>query len=291
MADDALLPDVTETILEPRVTRVQLGPPEAVPQLFTFTGEDVLELTSWCGAANVTIALQGRVRRPNGQVQVFQNTFTTNATRTATTNVYTIPDGDLLNVFLICATGSPVLNQVFVVLRVRRGAGGAFTRLGTLIQGPITGNIGRAWPGSPVVSVFDAPAAPRLIVGTTPGAGVAVLETVPTGALWQLVAFHVPLTFVAGVIIGAKPPLVIKDASANQIGAYQTGNDFAANASGSFTFAAGYSPPTTTNQNPAGSLPNGLILSGGFTLNMVALGAGVANYGAPKYSVLEWLDI
>lgn len=289
MADEQL-PPITELILEPRASRQQLASLLDPIALFTFTGEDVLELSSWCGVSGVTIALQGRFRDPSGKIVPFAQTQTANSNRTIKTDVFTVPYGDLLNLVVFCSAGSPVLNQVFVRVSVRRGAGVANTRLGNLVQGPITANIARAWPGSPVVSPFDTHAAPRLITGTGPGAGLAILETVPTGALWELVNFHVPLTYVAGTLTAFTVPLIIKDASGNQIAAYRPTTAYASNSNATNTWGAAYTPSAVASNDVAGSLPAGLILAGGFTLNLSAL-AGTANWGTPRYAVNEWVDI
>lgn len=187
LSDDAAAP-VAEQIIEPRATRIQFGPPEQFPYLFTFTGEDCLELTTWCSVAGVTVNLTGRVRLPDGLVQVFGTTLTTLATRLAKTDVYTIPKGDLLNVVVDIASGSPLPGQVLARVNVRRGLGAAFKRIGTLIRGPVSTNAPRAWPGSPIESSLETEPAVRQILGTTPAAGVNFAETVPTGARWELLA-------------------------------------------------------------------------------------------------------
>src|SRR4051794_591638 len=122
---DHLLPDITETILEPRTTRLQLGPPDVFPQLFTFTGEGVLELAVWCSASGVRVTMQGRSLDSSGVVKEFTTDLAPTSDRAQNTKIHTIARGTLLNVVVFCSSGSPKVGQVYVRGSVLRGAGAA----------------------------------------------------------------------------------------------------------------------------------------------------------------------
>lgn len=185
---------VVEQILEPSPARSQNVAGEFTPWVFSFTGEDVLELTSWNTAADVRVTIQGRVRIGPGNVKPFTATHAATTDRMPFVTVHTLPVGELLNVIAYCSAGTPGVGQTIVRLVVRRGAGSAFERLGVLIQGPITANVARAWPGSAIVTPTEGEPFLRSITGTKPAAGAIILETVPNNARWEVLAVFTQFT-------------------------------------------------------------------------------------------------
>jgi hypothetical protein len=184
MADDA--GSVTEQVFEPSPARAQTPFGEHYPWIFTFFGEDVLEVTSWNSASGVRLRISGRVHRAPGEIVPFSATHTPNTDRTALTTIITMPLGELLNAIVWAEAGSPQAGQTFVRIAVRRGAGAAFERLGVIIQGQVTANTARAFPGSAVQSPLELEPYLRFIVGTTPAVGAPLGETVPTGVRWEI---------------------------------------------------------------------------------------------------------
>lgn len=281
---------VTEHVLEPAPFGEQLAAPEHYPFLFSFQGEDVLELTTWNSAAGVKVTIQGRVHVAPRDVKPFTHTHTANTDRSAKTTVATMPRGELLNCVAYVSGGSPLVGQTFVRVAVRRGADTAFERLGVIIQGPITSSVMRAFPGSNIVSPFEAEPFVRFITGTDPATHTAITETVPTGARWELVSLYANCHFDV-TTNSQKPRLEIQSGGlsfamslAQEMGAGTYSDPMAV------AFGASYAPTTaTTNVFVAAGLPVGLRIPAGASIVVPALTQ--ANWDAPNYSVREWLDI
>jgi hypothetical protein len=85
-----------------------------------------------------------------------------------------------------------------VKVELIRGLGSAALVLGTILQGLVTANQALGFPGSALVNTADIPGFTRTITGTTPAVGAEILETVPTGAIWELVSFNHTLQTGAG---------------------------------------------------------------------------------------------
>lgn len=287
---DPVLP-VTEQVLEPSPLLEQPGAPEHYPFLFSFQGEDVLELTTWNSAAGVTVTLQGRAHVGPGRSVPFTHGHVANTDRSAKTTVATLPRCELLNCIAFVSAGSPTFGQTFVRVAVRRGAGAAFDRLGVLVQGPITASIFRAFPGSTILSPFEAEPFLRGISGSTPGAGVEILETVPTGARWELLTTRFTLQADAN-INNRRTDFQIK-AGANVV--YRTANSDTWTASQQPAFVVapnvGYELVAATLAKTLPS-PRSSVMRAGDSFGTFTAGIQVGDqYSAPQYLVREWLDI
>lgn len=283
--------EVVEQIFEPSAVAVQHGPPSAYPWLFTFTGEDVLELTSWNSAANVRIVIAGRVHTPDGTIKPFEAKHTPATTRTPVTTVHTIPRGDLLNLIMYCDAGAPVLFQTFARVAVRRGAGDAFTRLGVLVQGTISASSALAFPGSPIERSVDGEGFHRAITGTMPAAGAQIAETVPAGARWEIVNVFLGLT-TSAVAHGIFVNLAIGSAGGTKLLCFCSQTQ-AQSLGWFYNFGAGLAQSFDTVVGRMQlSLPNDLIALAGETIQVNATFAAAGDqFSAPVLSVREWLDI
>jgi hypothetical protein len=293
MADDALLPDITETILEPRTTRLQLGPPDVFPQLFTFTGEDVLELAVWSSVASVRVTLQGRSLDSRGVVQPFTTDLAPTSNRVINTKIHTIARGTLLNLVAFCSSGSPLLGQVYVRVSVLRGAGPASTRLGVLIGGLITATQHLGFPGSPIRSAFESEPVNRIIVGTTPAASTTSSEAVPTGARWELMAYRI--LFTEGVGGAAVPCAVVLSDGSNVIARCLGGSSGAASTTSDYNFAKFFqarTSPVSSGVALNDPLPENRLPAGGTILFGSTSVLGFPwSLSAPVFNVREWLEV
>jgi hypothetical protein len=283
--------EITEQVFEPLGARVQAGPPQSYPWLFTFTGEDVLEITSWNSAAGVRLTMQGRVHQPPNQLIPFQSSHTPATDRSPMTTVHTVPAGDLLNLIVYCDAGAPAVGQTFVRVVVRRGAGGAFVRLGMLIQGPVTANNARAWPGSPIVGSTEGEPYLRAITGTAPAAGSAILETVPTGARWELLSWL--FNFTTSAVVADRKVFVQFTIASVAVGVVVNFSTIPASSVALFTFE-----PTMQSTSDA---INGLFQAGWGARILLPAGSQIATsarsgqvgdlFTAPQFLVREWLDV
>src|SRR5213592_1900599 len=156
----------------------------ASPFQFYVTGEDHLRVISVNSLAGVRLKLQGRFIDTSGKLDAFSYDHIPTSDRTATTTMHQLGVGAVLNLTVFASTGAPVSGQTFVIVQLTRGLGAAAIVLGTLLQGYVTSAQHLGWPGSPIVTSTAGEPLIRKIVGTTPGAGNNINETVPTGARW-----------------------------------------------------------------------------------------------------------
>jgi len=188
------LPPVPEIELTPQPLAFagdQLSP---APFHFKFTGEDALEIASYNSQTGVRIAVQGRMWNEREGIRPFAFEHVPTTDRSRGLEVFGLPFGYLLNVVIFASSGTPRIGQTFVSLHVIRGRGGARVLLATLLQGYVTAEQELAFPGSPIRHSMEGGSYLRTITGTTPAANANVLETVPTGALWEIRAIRVNYT-------------------------------------------------------------------------------------------------
>lgn len=286
--DDA---GVTEQVFEPSPERAQAALGEHFPWLFTFFGEDVLEVTSWNSAAGVRLRISGRVHASPGVIVPFSATHVPNTDRSAAMTVITMPIGELLNAIVWAETGSPQAGQTFVRIAVRRGAGAAFERLGVIIQGAVTANAARAFPGSPVQSPLDVEPYLRTIAGTTPAAAAVISETVPTSVRWELLNWNFQFATSA---LAANRVHYLNALLAGAIVSSVVHND---TIPGSAIYFCVYAPNLVyltdrNNGKTQSPMPQRLVLTAGAVLSTGAIGMLAGDqFSSITYTVREWLDV
>jgi len=283
--------DVVERILDPNPATAQRPFGEHYPWIYTFTGEDVVEVTSWNSAASVRLRIAGRVHGAPGKIVPFSATHTPATDRTATTTVITMPAGELLNAIVYAETGSPQAGQTFVRVSVRRGQGGAFERLGILIQGQVTANTARSFPGSVIQSPLEVEPYLRTIQGTTPAAGSFVSETVPTGVRWELLTFN--YTHATGNLAANRTPFMQATSPSLTIFISTHPNTIPAFAIYNFTWAPNLPSQHDTNEGLSRSpIPQRVVLPSASTIFASARGILSSDqFSNVSYTVREWLDI
>lgn len=263
----------------------------ASPFQFFTTGEEALRVTSACSVTGARVALHYRFLDPDAGIVANREQHTPNSDRTARSEEYPLGAGALLNLTVFADVGTPKLGQCFVRVQLIRGRGAAAVVMATIAQGYVTANQDLAWPGSTLDRSVDGPGVIRSILGTDPVGGVEIAETVPTGALWELLGLST-LMFVDVAAGDRIPRLVIV-------------------IDGQVYFRAPINPPippagaalltwyTGANFQTAhdggaccGTLPDRLFLPAG--TNIVTVTANLAaldNYSAPRLLVREWLEV
>ena len=253
--------------------------------------DDHLRLRSVASVGSLEIELAGRfLDEGSGAPNIFTIQQTPNSDRTVKTTNIPMGVGWLLNAMVRVSTGSPLAGQAYVLLEVIRGFSGGVTPIACLIQGGVTANTRRAWPGSPMVSSAAEPGALRSITGTDPAANVEISETVPTGARWSLLSFFARLVTDA-TVANREVSLVIDDGTTTccQI---PSGTNHAASLTRDYHFATHGQRNTIAQvailQAP---LPE-LVLAAGFRIRTVVTNRAAGdNWGAPQIMVEEWLEL
>jgi len=261
---------------------------------FATTGEDNLRIQT-CGAVTgVNVSVQGRfLDALTGKIIPFDYTVPVTATRLIVTNDFPLGTGYLLNISAV-VSGSVFLGQVFVIVSIIRGLGGATFLLGTLLAGYITSGQALGWPGTPINNSIETGGYYRAILGTMPPAGVDPVETCPTGARWQLISVNTQLT--CGNVAAARFPKLALFTSvgttyytygallfnANTVASVQVSAVSVRDSTGVIGGVEYESIPIPSD--------NRLRANDGFQMVTNALQA-VDQWLAPLYLVREWLEV
>jgi hypothetical protein len=192
---------------------------------------------------------------------------------------------------VFASAGAPLMGQTFVKVQLIRGIGAAAIVLGTILQGYVTASQAVGFPGSSIQDSFSVEPPPRVIIGTTPGLAQEILETVPTGARWRLVALLVRLDTDATVIT-RNPRLEIRSATTtlalfpNPIGVTASIGVFP-----QWVQGLAYDQAHSTNVG-VGGLPESAILLAGQTIRTNTENMQLGDqYSTLRYVVQEWLEI
>lgn len=253
------------------------------------TGEDNLRLTTFGSLAGAVVAIEGRMVLLDGRVVAFAERHVPNSDRTAAASLHGLGDGYLTNVQLRLSTGSGGLGRVFGVLEIVRGLSGGVQPLATLVQGYITTNARRAWPGSPIESSVNDRGWLRAFQGTDPAANVEISETVPANTRWALWSFFAALVTDANV--ANRTVTLIIDDGANVVWQQDAS---AAQAAGltrqyeAFNFGAAADLVGSTFRLPA---PFPIVLPAGFRIRTSTANRQAGdNWGAPLLVIEEWFE-
>jgi hypothetical protein len=235
------------------------------------------------------IEVRGRFMAPDGTVQPLRYIHTPASNATATTEVFSLGEGWLLGLEAR-ATIPPRRGQTFVRLGLARGditVAGEATQ--TLAQDYVVGEYTVTWPGGLIRHNTEGPGLTRIVVGTTPGAGNEILETVPTNVRWRVHGVRFSLTTSAAVA-NRRVRLLYKAPTAD----YQV---FSAADVQAASLALSYNWSTDTRNHGTRldqlreALPvTGVLLSGhqiGTDTNNLQAGD---QFGAPELWVEEWLE-
>jgi hypothetical protein len=214
---------------------------------------------------------------------------TPNSDRTAATSLFSLAQGFLVGLQVRASAGAPRRGQVFVIVDLVRGRLGALQPLGVLLQGYVQDTTVLAWPGSPIIASPEGPGFTRLVTGTNPGAGIEIIETVPTNARWRLLSIAASLVTDA-TVTNRLPSLVLDDgasiyaripAAAVQVASLTT----------LYTWAVGAVNNAVATSVSAAPAPQGVMLMGGHRIRTLTANiAGGDDWGAPVYVVEEWIE-
>lgn len=173
---------------------------------FATTGEDNLRVTTFNSVGGVNVEIAGRVRGADGTPKTFSFIHALTDDRLAQSVNYALSAGVLLNL-TVHTTGQEILfGHAFVIVQLIRGFTGDTTVLGTLLQGYITGTQHLSWPGSPIKHTREHDGVVRFLYPADPGAGLAVTQLVPPGAIWQPISLR--FRFTASAAAANRQPFV-----------------------------------------------------------------------------------
>ena len=259
---------------------------------FGTTGEDNLRVTSFGSVAGVNLELSGRLRHPDGRITTFTHLDVASADRLGLTHNYPLGAGVLLNLTLH-TTGEQILfGHCFAIVHLIRGFSGGTVVLATLLQGYVTGTQHLGWPGSPIKHTREHGGLVRFVFPANPGAGAALLETVPAGAIWEPIGIRVRL--ICSAVAGARQVFVEYLTGLGGTGLFYVASPFIAGAGNDFTSNFGNGAFWDNAMAGASAHPQGLPaieVSQNYALNISAFGLlGGDQISNVVISVREWLE-
>lgn len=255
------------------------------------TGSETLRLTVYNGAAGVTVQMSGRRYDPDANgISEFSHRLTPSTSRVASTFDVPAGCGWLLGCAVRVIAGAPLDGQTYAVVEIGNGSGSTFNPLDVLIADTITAAKRAAWPGSVLRGPLDGRGAVRLLTGTNPGAGLAVNETVPTGARWQLL--YVKATLTTSAAVANRVPNLSFDDGTNYYCQFDANVTTTASSARDYLWAHGMDVKAAAS---AAGVTQGMgttpALPAGHRIHLTATGLDAADaFSSIRYLVLEWLE-
>jgi len=281
---------VAESVFRPGVGASGRNTPASYP--FYTTGEDNLRVLSYNSAAGVRLKVNGRLIDAAGHASPDSWDHIPNTDRSVKSDDLPLSGTTLLNLTVFAAAGSPRIGQTFVIVQLIRGLGSAAIVLGTILSGYVTTQQALGFPGSSVTASTDGEPTPRQIVGATPAAGSDIVETVPTGARWELLSTRQTLTLSAAGI--AAPVRAQIDDGANVYAETWTPNTGGLSTVNPIAFSQDmqdFSIAIGSGNFCAAPLAGNRMLAGSrFSVHSTVNPAAVT-WSAPVYNVREWLEV
>jgi hypothetical protein len=249
-----------------------------------------LRFSAWCSAANVVLALRYRFLRANdNEVVDSAEQLAPTSNRVLTTAGIPLAVGWVIDLQVFALSGAPPYGTCFAKVELIRGADAVATVVATLIQGYITANQTTAYPGSSLMSSFDGAGALLSVVGTSPGAGNEISETMPAGTRREIVSFRALYT-ASGVAGSRFPKLTIDDGGAIP---YASANPNATAITVGQLIPVVWlqgAPNVTAQTELQASLPEDNRVGAGHRLKTVTSGIlGGDTWTQVQYLVREWL--
>lgn len=254
------------------------------------TGAETIRLTVFNAASGVTVTISGRRFDQDARISEFAHRLTPTTNRVATTLDITPGDGWLLGLAVRVTAGAPLDGQTYAVVEVGAGAGGTFTAYDVLCAGTISAAKRLAWPGSPLAGPLDGAGAIRSITAAVPAAGAEISETVPTGARWEVLAFHGILT--TSATVATRLPLLRFDDGTTQYFEASAIVGLAASLALRYGWAEGIpNVLLPSNGTPLGPMPMNNRLAAGHRIRTSTINIQAADqWSAVQYVVREWIE-
>jgi hypothetical protein len=250
--------------------------------------DDVLQIFIQSRVATPVLKILVRILLPDGTI--VPNDFSYSpANATLGVNIFqSLPEGFLLSIGAYDANATQP-GQTWVKIALRRGTQTVGVLSQVLLAGYVTFDNALGWPNSPLWPKSYGAGNIRVVVGTAPGAGNEVTETVPSGVRWRLVSVFI--VFGASAVAGNRIPFFIFDDGSNQY-SFTDLPVFTASLAANITLAAGYTESADAGNGVwkySGIINHFMPTGFRFRTHTVGWQAGDA-YNAPIYLVEEWLS-
>lgn len=156
------------------------------PSALYITADDALIVTASNSVAGQSLTIVAQELLPDGRVQANQWSMTVPSTRAATTQLFPLAEGFLLNVSVTPTAVPTRRGQTWVTVGIRRGSLQGGVTLQQIIQDYVDTMTGAAWPYSTLHNSLEGRGyAEAMVLGNGP-LGATMYVTVPAGANWQI---------------------------------------------------------------------------------------------------------
>lgn len=275
------------------VETIQPGQPSPAgvyaPSSVYLTGEENLRVTAYSNTANVVLAIVGRILRPDNTPTPIADSIAPGNTRAATTKIIPLSEGWLLGVAVEPGAGVTPIGATYVMLELVRGTGSNAQSCQVLGFGYVNLRNGFAWPDIDTMLPTDGPGVMRSVQQANPAAGADFVVTVPTGALWELIAVSAQL--VTAVAVANRAARLVIDDGANTLFAVPNTTVQAASLTTTYSYGAGAGGPMSTDAAfQEAPLPNNVLLPAASRIRSSTGAIQAADqWGAISLLVREWL--
>lgn len=289
LEDSQLFPVAEELPLLPRedtltFARTNIDPPGAL----LLSSSERIRVSIFNAVSGQTVAVAGRLLRPDGTIRVFNDSLVPTSDRVRTDFFLAGYTGALLSFHAGARSAATQFGSTFVQASIVIGADNSLVVLANLFAGFTTGRFLLSWPTQPLLPALALNGTVRAILGTDPAAGAEVLETVPTGAFWELLSIRIALVTDATVSTRVAR-LALTTAGGSYIQFTPTASQ---TASLTRTYNGAATPvwPTVLAASLAWHFPPQILLIAGSTIqtltNSIAAGD---DWGPPLIIVKEWV--
>lgn len=264
----------------------QVGPPSPL----YLQPEDSLQLyiTYPLISAPYTVNLLLRFLRPDGEIITTRKQFVTSTS--PATFTFTMGEGFLLSATATSVSGGVAEpGGVFADFYIVRDLPETSMVMWTLFSDYISSGHFASWPYGKNIFSQEGPGRIRSIVGTTPGAGAEISETVPANLRWSLLTFRAFLT-TSAVVATRKTAFIIDDGVNVLFQADGSITTVASNQGTNTLCNVGYITAGNTSASGVAQCPP-IMLGPGFRIRTLTLSIDVGDqYASPKYLVQEWVN-
>lgn len=269
---------------------VEFPLPLNTPGALYFGPDDTLRITTYNAAGGAVVRITGRMLRPDGSIERFEERHEPASNRTAVSSTYEIGEGWLLNVTVVETTAGVALGATWAQLLVVRGRSGATQVTGELTAGMVNAAVRLSWPSTPSHPPTERPGRIRSVAGTNPAAGAEWSETVPTRARWRLLAVRAQLVTDA-TVSNRRAEFIVDDGTTSLLRVWSPTQQ-AAGATWNYVLSD-FGVDVVVAGNVLVPMPGcGPVLNAGCRIrsSTTNLQAG-DDWAAPQLLVEEWLEV
>jgi len=150
------------------------------------TKDDVIRVTAYNSLSGQSLLISARVLTPTQSIVRISEEFGPTTDRSEATHIMRLMDGFLLSLSIVSNGVTTARGQTFVRAGIQKSEVFANRLYHIFFADYFVSGSGLHWPPGQIRSPEEGPGLIRRVLGTDPGAGSEISETVPTNALWIL---------------------------------------------------------------------------------------------------------